>query len=345
MKKALPALLLCIALLTSSITITGTYADISGRSSGLSGSLFSQSRDWNQIMPLPGEQEINAHNNSSSTRSPYVTGYYNFSGSHYSQFAVDFKADYIPKYTYLCPVSWWMDTSCVKKNYKSIDSSRSAYAGFQYGDHGTIAIMSVWDTAYTDKNGNKGYIHAKVTYYNPNAEYVEVVDNGEEIGDYTDTFTSCRVSFDWQPGHWYRTLIQYGTSPTTGNTSLLFWVYDLSTGTWTELMEFDLGMKGTYMTSFACFLENYSPSTSGNIRTMELTNARAYNAEGTWKAAKSIKTVLDAAVYTDLNGSGSCKFFCDGTVFGVITTGISGLAKNKSGETFTITSCETGSPF
>ncbi|MBQ0000370.1 MAG: DUF3472 domain-containing protein [Clostridiales bacterium] len=298
--------------------------------------------DWSSLMTFPTEEQIRSHNAVSSERAPYASSYYSFSDSMYNQFCVDFKMDYFPEYTYVCPANWWMSTDSVKNQYLQIGDYIQAYAGFQNNATQQLAILSIWDTEYTDLNGNRGRIHARPIYYKTDTGYLDIVDEGEEAG----TFSSCRISYSLNRGQWYRMLLQCGISEETGNTTIEFWIQDCLTNAWDKLMVFDLGIKDISMSSFSNFLECYSNGTSGDIRTMELTNARASNTKtGVWENVYSISSSVYSGAMPEFNGSGSYSFSSDGSVFRVITSGVSGLGEYQGNQEFRLTNSVTGSPF
>jgi len=307
--------------------------------------LFTMNRDWSKSMTIPTEEQLYARNISSRECAPYASASYSFAQANYHQLAVDFKADYLPDDTFICPISWNIDTSSLKDSVMSIDANRTAYAGFQTTDNGTYAVMYIKDAGYTDKNGNPGVIRARLTYSNPYADYVENTESGDYSGNGVAA-SCCRVSYNLQPGHWYRALIEYSTNTQTGNTSVQYMINDLTIGEWVRLMEFDLGMKNTYISSFGSFVENSACDTSGNVRTLELTNARALK-EDSWQPAVSVTGSIGTGSGLVSSGatSGSYAYYCDGSVFGMITSGVAGLGSANNGTEFKITSCETGSPF
>lgn len=317
----------------------GTYkVDFYVNDELLTSQYFSILKDWSGLMRFPTDAQVKDYK--TGERSPYITCEPDFGISGYTQYAVDFKADYTPNGTYLSVGNWTVDLSDVKRQYRNAyQPSISGYCGFQVLENGTrVAIMSLWDVYYTDSNGNQRTLVPTLTY---NAPKYAGGRHDEEGGG-----INCLVYYDWKAGNPYRALIQMGTSATTGNTVMEFWVLDLVTMQWTRLIEYDLGFTTSRMTWTTTFLENYITRYAGAIRTMELSNFRAYSLTGKWVSAKSATFGLNG--YTDSTGqvicTGSYNWGSDGRSFWTITTGLPNRATVPTKTRFTVNACETGSP-
>ena len=108
------------------------------------------SRNWSSVFAMPTADEINAYQNQSTHRAPYIAGWLSIPGdTRYTEYVVDFKADLLPNGTYCCLGNWQMDYSYLERQYTSVHteySGVSGYAGFQsLGDGTRVSIMSFWD--------------------------------------------------------------------------------------------------------------------------------------------------------------------------------------------------------
>ena len=113
-------------------------------------------RDWGSIMTLPTSSEVSAYNNKNKSntdlkyRAPYVQGWLDTSdATTFSQYAIDFKADKVPKATYCSLANFRLDFSSRKTKYTEVYqdyTSVSGYCGFQRAPDGSLnLILSLWD--------------------------------------------------------------------------------------------------------------------------------------------------------------------------------------------------------
>lgn len=59
--------------------------------------------DWGSVFQLPSADEIAAYQNPNNSRSPYICGWLSIPADvKYSEYKVEFKADYLPEGTYCC---------------------------------------------------------------------------------------------------------------------------------------------------------------------------------------------------------------------------------------------------
>ncbi|MBQ3762784.1 MAG: DUF3472 domain-containing protein [Clostridia bacterium] len=294
---------------------------------------------WRSAMNMPAQSE--ASRTDLKKRSPYIVCYPDFKGlDGYTQYAVDFKTDHQPKGTYLCCANFNLYSDSFQKQYSKVyndcdySGKMLAYSGFQVIYDGTkVAIMSVWNLYYTDKSGHSGVIRPELVYSSD--LYDEYEFDGEGTGYH------CSVRYDWQKGHSYRTLLQLGYSSQTGTDHLSMWVCDLENGQrWKLLMEYDLKIAGARMLNACAFLENYMPSTAPEVRSMELTNFRAYSRSGRWVSTAK------ATFTTSYDYPGSFNYGANGNSFWAITCGLPGRCVNpQKNKAFTAAYCESGSPF
>lgn len=301
-------------------------------------------RRWDEIMRFPSLERINYINKTSRCRSPYLTAWLdtNIEGG-FSQYAVDFKADYLPYQTYCSLGNFFIDYSSLRDKYKSVDNGGgiSAYCGFQRINKPNspeyIGILSIWDAYCVDKSGKKDTIRAKLISSSSGAK--EVSYSNEGIG------ISCRPEYLWQPKKWYRMLVQCAEPQNGGNTKLEFWVGDLETKKWTNLCIFDLGAPGLkFKNSTAVFLEDWLTETAGEIRTLEFKNVRIYSSsKRKWISVKS-GYLNNRDNDESLCFSGSYQYGADNSTFWMITSGVPNCASAQPSKKFSVNIAEEGSP-
>ena len=150
----------------------------------------------------------------------------------------------------------------------------------------------------------------------------------------------CIVPCDWKEGRSYRALIQEGRT-SSGDTTLEFWLYDLLSGTWTKLVEYDTGIPDAYMCKACAFLENFDEDYARDVRSAELWNFRARSVKtGKWVGAKT------ATMEQCYDYPGSYNYGSTGNVFWAVTTGVPGKCKKPpQSKKYKVTACETGSPY
>lgn len=280
---------------------------------------FVADMDWQTAFSLPTEAQIAAHNSTTAARSPYLYGWLKISDQlHFTEYAIDFKADTLPEATYLCLANMKMDLSALEKQYASVRteySSVTMYAGFQRRYEDTIGILSFWDIFCTDKSGHETTLRAQLMYpttYNSSASFT-----GEGEGAHA------LIPYAWEADHWYRMLLQCSQSADTGTTLVDQWVLDLETGVWTLLSRYDTLIPSSCFTGpVAFFLENYDPKYSGQVRTMEVCNIRLRRADnGKWQAVSSVTIGARGGLP---QYEGSYAFGAQGNRFYMITSGVGG---------------------
>ncbi len=271
-------------------------------------------------------------------RSPYIVFEPEFPNTNsFTQYAVDFIVENQPCGTYLCLCNWDMDLSFTRKQYASVYRQYdgvAAYAGVQVLQDGTrAAIMSVWHTYCKDRKDNITTIVPEVVYQQDTIACQPFSGEGTGI--------QCIVRYNWKAGVPYRFLLQQSESETTGNCLIAMWICDLSTMTWSKLIEYDLGIRNTYMNRAVAFLEDYLVETAAEYRDVHLSNFRAWNARtGKWVPATS------AVLCQNYNHPGSYTWGSDDSSFWCMTTGLPNIWKAPKDYTrYKVRTCETGSPY
>lgn len=295
----------------------------------------SSRRNWGALMRLPSNEEIAAFNKTSQYRSPYIVAWMDTSRvGQFCEIAVDFKADYLPSGTYCSLANFYMDYPSLNAQYREVSADGlSGYAGFQRLDDPKryVSILSFWDLYCYDASGRQTTISPWLIY--PENER-ESRFGGEGTG------THYLRDYPWEAEHWYRFLLMRGQNKATGNASVEYWVMDLENESWTKLCEFDIGTKDYAFTgNVALFLENFQPSSAGDIRTMEFCNFRVRDLEGNWVPIES------GFLEENYHQPGSYQYGSDGKCFWIITSGIPNLAPKQDRETLTVTNSESGPPY
>ena len=297
---------------------------------------------------IPTDEQIKNHKNPTNSRSPYLYGWLDTgSNTRFTEYSIDFKADYLPRGTYCCLGQWTMDTTELAKTHTNIRTEYggiSAYAGFQstVTPLGKASIMSFWDLYATDPYGRNITLRPKIIY----------PENYSNSNSFTGegTGAQCINKYNWKEGRWYRMLIQCNND---GPTTLVEqWVCDLKTGTWTKLCVYDtLLPKSCFVGDVAMFLENYIPSLNAEIRSLEVKNVRYLDAAtGQWKAVTNcyMGSQKSSSIGT-ITYDGSYEFGATSDRFWMITGGVGGdwnnNGKGQGAKTYTVTQYETGEPY
>lgn len=281
---------------------------------------LAQGMNWQTVFEIPSSAEIQKHNRKSRIRSPYIYGWLSIpAGTIYTEYSIEFKAEYLPKGTYCCLGNWTMDYSSLERQYKSVRTEYQgvhAYAGFQNLHNGKmVSIMSFWDIFCKDSYGRETVIRAKRVYPKMTSYSEEFTGEG--------TGVHCTVPYDWKANHWYRMHLRCVTSRETGNTVVEQWVCDVETEQYVLLCSYDTGVKNSsFKGSIAVFLENYLTEYSGEVRSMEVRNAKYFNA-----VTKKWQSITEAYIGSDSGlprYEGSYNFGAFGNEFWMITSGVGG---------------------
>ncbi|MBR1407436.1 MAG: hypothetical protein IJ573_00885 [Clostridia bacterium] len=113
-------------------------------------------RDWSRLMTMPTEAQLAQPG---ELRSPYITFVPDTDPEGFTAFSMDFRIDFDPTGTYICPACWYLDVSGMEGSYTRIWSDYgeaiSGYFGFQVLEDGQKAvIMSLWDAFCEDEAGS-----------------------------------------------------------------------------------------------------------------------------------------------------------------------------------------------
>ncbi len=277
---------------------------------------------WDTVFTFPTDEEVEKYENGNQKRSPYISGYFQIpDDTKFTEYMIDFRADYVPNGTYISLANWKMDRSALEEQYESINASHiDAYAGFQKLSDGRMySIMSFWDVFCKDKDGKEVEIRAKRVF--PETTASKEAFDGEGTGAHHSD------AYAWESDHWYRMYLKCSTSRETGNTLVEQGVLDLETGLYTTLCIYDIGYpNSTFVGTVAVFLENYDADYAGHVRTMEFCNAKIFNATtNQWNDLKDIHIYsMQPQAEQTLLYSGSYNFGVTEDRFWIITSGVGG---------------------
>lgn len=296
-------------------------------------------REWSKIMDIPSEMAIAEFNKSSINRSPYLCGWLDIGEDvKFTEYLIDFKADYLAYGTYFCCASMRMDLSSLEQEYDEVymDSWLSFYAGLQMWEQGkgSGSIMSFWDISCEDKDGEISVIRAELVF--PENTEANVFGNEGTGVNYLN-------DYEWKEGCWYRMLLQCSQSEENGHTLVEQWICDLETGEWTKMCCYDTGLTDScFIGKPAVFLENYLSEYAGNVRTVEFKNIRIHPKDlNQWVPIKQV------TMTENFDNPGSYCFGADEEQFWMITTGLEKRSIQESGKenTYRVTVCLDDSPF
>lgn len=270
-------------------------------------------REWSSLLNFPSDQEIAEFNETADSRSPYLTGWLDIKPEvKFTEYSIDFKADYLPYGTYLNCANMKMDLSSLEQEYEEVymDSWLSCYAGFQMRkpEEGSSSIMSFWDIYCKDKEGETTKIRAKLVY--PENDTENPFDNEGNGVNYIKDST-------WEAGRWYRMLLKCSESEENGHMLVEQSMCNLETGEWTKICCYDVGITDScFVGSTAIFLENYLTEYAGDIRTAEYKNIQIR-----LKDTEQWVPISRLTISAD-RGQGSYCYGADDEQFWMITTGV-----------------------
>ena len=279
-----------------------------------------QNINWESEFHFPSPQEIQNYNRKSKVRSPCIYGWLRIPNyTKYTEYMIDFKSDHLPKGTYCCLANWSMDYSYLEKQYNMTPEKQehiSAYAGFQSVDNAERrSLMSFWDVFCRDLLNKRYYIRAKrifPTFTNFSEDF-----SGEGTGAH------CFVAYPWKEKQWYRMHLKCKTSAKTGNTIVEQWVMDLETGANTLLCCYDTGIQhAKFQGSIAIFLENFLTEHAGEVRSLQVCNAKYFSAATKkWIPLTEIYMGSDSGLP---KYEGSYNYGVKDNSFWMITSGVGG---------------------
>lgn len=305
---------------------------------------FTTAMQWQKVYDIPTYASIRQANREAAARSPYLAAWTELPGSQrYTQYCVDFKADHLPRGTYLCLANMYMDLTPLEKQYRNVrlKDGPSFYAGVQFTEDKKIAIMSFWDVLYEDANGTTHTLHARKVH--PDSTIVSQPFTGE--GDGMQTL----VDYEWLADRWYRMLLRCIESGETNTTHVEMWIRDLYTGQWTHLCTYDTGIRGTAFRGPGCiFLENYLTAHAGEVRSCEFANIRIYDpAKGRWLPVTSVNMNARGGMIP-MGYQGSYAYGSRGDRFYMITSGAGDwldTRKLPAAERFSVQSVQEAAPY
>ncbi len=297
------------------------------------------SRDWNRILNFPSAQEIRDFNIMSDERSSYLTGWLAIEPEmKFTEYSLDFKADYLPYGTYFCCANAWMDLSSLRQKYEEVNPPANGptfYGGLQMweSEKGSGSILSFWDIPCRDAEGETTVIHAKLVYPE---------DEKENPFNHEGNGVNHLRTYPWEEGCWYRMLFQCSRNEENGHTLLEQWICNLETEEWTKLSCYDTGLTDScFMGGIALFLENYLEQYAGDIRTAEFKNIRIHpKGEEAWLPVRTVIMLTDGQ-------SGSYCYGADEECFWMITTGAESRSLQQCVQSgaYTVTLSSGASPY
>ena len=273
--------------------------------------------NWAEITKLPTAGQIASYTNPKNLRSPYMALWMSIPwDARYREYMIDFKADHLPRGTYCALGNWCMDLSSLEKTYKKVKvKGIYAYAGFQdAGSAGKKAIMYVWDIYCTNSAGKESVIRAKIDY--PKKPEIGKPFDNEYEG------IQCINSFEWEAGHWYRMHLRLYDSP-AGSTMMEMWAADLENGSYTLICRYDTLVSDFSIAGPMCiFLENFDESTAGEIRSLEICNAKYLDQKSKrWCEIHSGTFHINGSAFS-LNYAGSYDYGAKNGHLWMMTTGV-----------------------
>ena len=246
------------------------------------GAEISEDINWQEVFEVPTNEEVAAYTNPNNSFAPCLAGWLSIPDeARYSEYSIEFKADYIPEATYWCVGQWSLDYSSLEEKYAEVNYEYSgAYGGFQNNENGMETIIAFWDVYCRDESGAETVIRAERVY---------PTNLGDEDFGGEGEGAHCLVPYEWESDHWYCMHVKCIESEETGTTLVEQWVCDLETDEWTLLSIYDLKAKDVlFMSSPAIFMENYLTEYAGGVRSMEVRNVQYFDVStGSWENVAS----------------------------------------------------------
>ena len=153
-------------------------------------------------------------------------------GTTFSDFMVDFRADYATPDTYWQLFGFYMDISAINGHYEEGDDKYGgAYAGLQKKvNDGDRAIMSFWDVFYTDDKGLEHQLTAELIY--PENAHADHYPHEGWHMEYIP-------SWEWHADIWYRAHLKCYDNE-QGHTIVEMWLRNLTEGgSWQKVCAYD----------------------------------------------------------------------------------------------------------
>ena len=308
---------------------------------GFAGTALAE-RDWSRLMTMPTEEQLAQPG---VFRSPYITFFPEWYENGFTGCSMDFRIDFDPKGTYICPVYWELNTSLMAEGYERVWSDYGGgvggYFGFQVLQDGEkVIIMSLWDAICEDEAGNETLIkprvlapeNARITEHSPET-------NGE------GSFVQCIFPFEWETGKDYRFVLEQQTSE-QGTEMFLLSIRALEGEEQTAFVCFDSGMPGVWMDWCAGFVENFDTAMAAWPRTLEFWNVRFLKrSSGAWENAEYVNFGINNSLGIE-DYEGSWNVGADDSACWIITSGVPGLCQGPEQLMgYKIPATETGAPY
>ena len=292
--------------------------------------VFFRETAWQERFPIPSQKEIAQYRNPRSLRSPYIAGWLSIPPqTRFTEYTVDFQAGLLPKGTYGCLGYWSMELAGLK-GLQPDKPYAQAYAGVQrLRDGQTVGIMSFWDVFCTDRLGRKQTLRPELLY--PKTAIGGKAFTGEGTG------ARCLTPFQWESGRWYRMHLRSFRSPETGTTLVEQWILDPDTGEKHLLCCYDTKIPNSaFEGSVAVFLENFTPDTAGEVRSMVIRDPMYRRQDtGAWERVSSVYVHSQDGLP---HYEGSYAFGAEENRVWMITSGVGGdwfhNGKGRQGATF-----------
>ena len=298
-------------------------------------------RDWSQLMTTPTEEQLAEPK---AYRSPYISFNPHFAPKGFTACAMDFRIDFDPAGTYICPACWTLDTSLMDENYELVwsdyGSTIDGYFGLQVlGSGEKVVIMSLWDAFCQDKAGNVTMIKPQVLF----PKDAQITEHTPETNG-EGSFVQCMFPFEWETGKDYRFLLEQQTSE-QGTELFILSLMEPEGEEQTVLFCFDSGMTGVWMDSISGFVENFVPEMAGWPRSLEFWNVRALTrSSGAWENAAAVDFCVNSSLGIK-DYEGSWNLGRDESACWIITSGIPGLCQGPEKLTgYEIPATESGVP-
>ncbi len=241
--------------------------------------------DWHSLLQIPKEDSQEANPEEKMAHNIYSDPDLSATSGKFTGFSIDFKADWAGTATYWSLCNWRMNKDDLMSKYEGVDVYAGAYAGLQMCEEGPKAIMSFWETVYTDEEGNTCVLDANRIY--PSGEEATRF-GGEGEG------TNYICNYEWEQGKWYRMYLNCYQDE-TGRTFVEQWIADLETEEWTLISSFDTGLYYSYFEgAMSQFMENYDYVYANETRSFEYRNicVREYGKEE-WTEIKQTDLSVD----------------------------------------------------
>ena len=142
----------------------------------------SEFRDWNEILRSPSLYEINRYNNTSDARSPYIAAWLDTdTEENFTQFSIDFKADYIPTATYCSLCNFYICQNCFV-NPKNFNSAFNPFNPGQNYNPNQFSGNNIRNNGqnFNGFNGNQNNNYNNNGNYNNNNNFNNNNNNGNQ---------------------------------------------------------------------------------------------------------------------------------------------------------------------